>query len=431
MTVRRLNLNQYMRYCGHEFGFSQTLKILGVLFVGLLTFLTEASGSTPGSDTNRMLALKQAVEDAQAMAYSTNDTTGKFYEAWKELEKTNVLQILLLAEQEPKSEAAFDALLWVAMNTSAYWGPLLTNRLEAIECLETHHATHLKVGSLCNYLGRSWKWKWRNKPVEDFLIAVEKNNPDRAVRGQAALGLGRIYACKAEELVDFENSRSLPFFAKQLSSEDLIQYQKSGTSQQAAAAAEKQFNEVIARYGDCLYCKDLQESPSEKYFLKDLAERDLFALLHLSVGKTVPEIEAEGVSGEKMKLSESRGKICVLCFWASWCGPCMEMVPIERALAERMRGKPFSLIGVNGDSARSDAKRVMEREQMNWPSFWNGERGPGGAISTAWNIHGWPTVFVIDAEGVIRFKFLGCGSNSSNRLNESVDELMQRLVNKK
>ena len=140
---------------------------------------------------------------------------------------------------------------------------------------------------------------------------------------------------------------------------------------------------------------------------------------------------SEGVDGKKFKLSDSRGKICVLTFWASWCGPCMQMVPVERALAERMHGKLFAMIGVNGDAILPDAKRAMEREKMTWPSFWNGKEGPKGPIATAWNVHGWPTIFVLDSEGIIRFKYEGYGNESSNVLNGCVDELMEKLQDKK
>jgi thiol-disulfide isomerase/thioredoxin len=165
----------------------------------------------------------------------------------------------------------------------------------------------------------------------------------------------------------------------------------------------------------------------EQPLLKTEAEKELFQLLHFSLGKAAPDIEAESIEGKKFKLSDSRGKITVLSFWASWCGPCMQLVPVERALTERMKGKPFTVIGVNGDGILPDAQRAVAHEKMTWPSFWNGKDGPHGPISSAWNISGWPTVYVLDAGGIIRFKFEGSGDPASNMLNGSVDELMKQL----
>jgi thiol-disulfide isomerase/thioredoxin len=126
----------------------------------------------------------------------------------------------------------------------------------------------------------------------------------------------------------------------------------------------------------------------------------------MRVGKVAPEIEAEGVDGTKFKLSDHRGKVVAVIFWASWCGPCMADVPHEREMTERLKGKPFTIVAVNGDDKREKAAEVMATEKMTWPSFWNGRDGADGPISKAWNVRGWPTVYVLDAKGVIRFKGL-------------------------
>jgi hypothetical protein len=67
-------------------------------------------------------------------------------------------------------------------------------------------------------------------------------------------------------------------------------------------------------------------------------------------------------------------------------------------------GKPFTIVGINGDDKREKAAEVMAKEKMTWPSFWNGEGGPDGNVAKAWNVRSWPTVYVLDAKGVIRFK---------------------------
>ena len=87
-------------------------------------------------------------------------------------------------------------------------------------------------------------------------------------------------------------------------------------------------------------------------------------------------------------------------FWATWCGPCMELVPHEKALVERMKGRPFVLIGVNGDNDREKAKTVSAKEGINWRSFWTG--GARQGIPVQWGVSVWPSVYVIDANGVIR-----------------------------
>ncbi len=408
------------------------MKIITTLLVLALAVITVHSEQLSSSNTVEMIALRKAVDDAYTSYYhSTNDEGDKLYNAWRQSETKNLPQILLLAQKEPESQPACDVFSWIVMKAAANRGPFFTNRLQSLDFLRRYHSTNTMVGPLCRYLAHDWSWQWRQPVVVSFLKSVIKNNPDRAIRAQAIYALGCLDANKSEQLAEFENWSKAPFYAKDLTANDLVELPTFGSSQQAAADAEREFNEVIANYSDCLDLRELRSPKEEAPLLKKLAEDNLFALEHFSLGKEVPEIAAEGVDGKKFRLSDSRGKICMLNFWASWCGPCMQMVPVERALAQRMQGKSFALIGVNGDAILPDAKRAMEREKMTWPSFWNGKEGPKGPIATAWNVHGWPTIFVLDAKGIIRFKLEGYGNQASNVLNGCVDELMKKLPSKK
>lgn len=97
------------------------------------------------------------------------------------------------------------------------------------------------------------------------------------------------------------------------------------------------------------------------------------------------------------------------------------MYPHERSLVKRLAGEPFALLGVNSDRDREKLKEVLEEEQITWRSFWNGgsTRGP---ISTAWNVRGWPTMYLLDHKGVIRHKFTGSPGGAT--LDKLIDELV-------
>jgi hypothetical protein len=79
------------------------------------------------------------------------------------------------------------------------------------------------------------------------------------------------------------------------------------------------------------------------------------------------------------------------------------MYPHERSLVKKLEGKPFALIGVNSDRNREELKQVLVQENITWRSFWNGG-GIGGPISRQWKVEGWPSIWVIDARGVIRYR---------------------------
>jgi len=402
-----------------------TSELVLAASLAMTTNLATAA-SSPNSNDDQMRALRKAVDDASTIYQAaTNDADHKLQRTYYHLIETNLPQIFDLAQKKPASETAFEMFSWMVMKGAIERGPILTNRLQAVEQLAKYQATNSKVGPLCGFIGHDWVWRWRERPVVDFLQAVAKDNPDRANRGQAIFSLGSLNYCKAVNLAEFEQWGKVPFYAASIARFDTTDLAQWGDSKSAADEAKRQLEDVVANYADC---RDLRpRGNNEQPLLKTEAEKELFELLHLSLGKVAPDIAAEGIDGKKFKLSDSRGKITVLSFWASWCGPCMRLVPVERALTERMKGKPFTMIGVNGDGILPDARRAVEHEKMTWPSFWNGKDGSHGPITSAWDVSDWPTVYVIDAGGIIRFKFEGYGDPTSNMLNGSVDELMKEL----
>ena len=101
------------------------------------------------------------------------------------------------------------------------------------------------------------------------------------------------------------------------------------------------------------------------------------------------------------------------------------MYPHERSLVKRLESKPFALIGVNSDTDKEKLKERMAKEKITWRSFWNGPKGTDGPISRAWNVRGWPTIYVIDDKGVIRFKDL-----REKELDKAIDQLLAGLPDK-
>lgn len=96
------------------------------------------------------------------------------------------------------------------------------------------------------------------------------------------------------------------------------------------------------------------------------------------------------------------------------------MYPHERSLVKRLSDSPFALIGINSDPAE-DLIDAMERESITWRSFWDGG-DTNGPIATEWNVRGWPTIYVLDAEGRIRFK-----SVRGEAMDDAVDELLREM----
>ena len=100
------------------------------------------------------------------------------------------------------------------------------------------------------------------------------------------------------------------------------------------------------------------------------------------------------------------------------------MYPHERSLVQRLEGKPFALLGVNSDPNRDTAKGAVVSEKLSWRSFWNGSGVTSGPISSAWQVQGWPTLYVIDDRGVIRYKFVG---GVQEELDRAVETLLKEI----
>lgn len=94
------------------------------------------------------------------------------------------------------------------------------------------------------------------------------------------------------------------------------------------------------------------------------------------------------------------------------------MYPHERSLVQRLADQPFALLGINSDSDRQKLKEVMAKENITWRSWWDGGT-THGPIATEWNVTGWPTLYVLDKKGVIRFKNL-----RDQALSDAVDKLL-------
>jgi len=82
------------------------------------------------------------------------------------------------------------------------------------------------------------------------------------------------------------------------------------------------------------------------------------------------------------------------------------MLPHERSLVADLKDKPFALIGVNSDPDLDMFHAEAKKNGVTWRSFWCGPKGAGGPIPTRWQISGWPSIFVLDHKGVIRFRDL-------------------------
>jgi hypothetical protein len=101
----------------------------------------------------------------------------------------------------------------------------------------------------------------------------------------------------------------------------------------------------------------------------------------------------------------------------------MAMVPHERSLVKRLENKPFTLLGVNFDDSKDELKKSEDKNHITWRSWFDGRSGP---IGKEWNIRYLPTIYVLDAKGVIRYKGV-----RDEEMDKAVDTLLKETKGEK
>jgi thiol-disulfide isomerase/thioredoxin len=318
-----------------------------------------------------MEKLESSIEKALGEAKTEKDQKLVMENYQTNLQKMAV-RFLDLAKKYPKEKTAFDALQFAI----GYAGPTPTGE-KATEVMLADHFDRIDN----RYIRRLAA---SDSPAAGKLLrGVIQKSTDRKIQAQAMLSL-------AKHLVTLAD----------------------GDDVKAADAAKlnKEAESVLTELASEKYADATTSSGDE---IKKL----LFQLRNLSVGSTAPDIIGEDADGKKLKLSDYRGKVVVLDFWASWCKPCMAMVPHERELVKRLKDKPFAFLGVNLDKDKDTQKKTEQENDMTWPSFFDGRTGP---ISEKWNIESIPAIYVLDAKGVIRYKGV-----RGKDMDEAVDTLLK------
>jgi hypothetical protein len=101
------------------------------------------------------------------------------------------------------------------------------------------------------------------------------------------------------------------------------------------------------------------------------------------------------------------------------------MYPHERSLVEKFADKPFVLLGVNSDENRDDIRKMMQKDKLTWRSWWDGG-STDGPIQVSYNVSHWPTIYLLDQEGVIRHVDV-----RGAELDKAIADLLARIEKRK
>lgn len=118
---------------------------------------------------------------------------------------------------------------------------------------------------------------------------------------------------------------------------------------------------------------------------------------------TVPEFSLRDLAGNTRRLSDHSGKVVLVNFWTSWCPPCVEEIPSMQRLHRSMKGLPFEILAIDVGEKKVDVRRFLRKTKIDFPVLLD----PKGEILKKWKVYVFPTNFLIDTSGRIRYSSLG------------------------
>jgi tetratricopeptide (TPR) repeat protein len=135
------------------------------------------------------------------------------------------------------------------------------------------------------------------------------------------------------------------------------------------------------------------------------------------VGKAIlPSFALETLAGEPLRDESFRGKVLLLDFWATWCGPCVAAVPRLRRLANEMAGEPFVLLSVSVDRTPTLVEKFVARHKMDWPQVWD----QGSVFSRRCGVHSFPTYLLVNHTGEVVYSRSGWSSAVERQLRKEI-----------
>lgn len=238
-------------------------------------------------------------------------------------------------------------------------------------------------------------------PLQAFI----RKYPDAAASDKAYLSLGNMQLAVGESaaaIAAFQHVASQPRDAKLQPIATLMMAQAQAQAGQIAEARTALKKLVETTEG----------SPVQQAAVEALAR------LSVAPGQRPPAFLMKDLNGHSQSPDLYKGKVLLIDFWATWCGPCQEEIPNLKRLYQKYHDHGFAILGISLDSQLAPLKEFLREQSIPWPQLCD-RRGAKGELARRMGVLSIPTMILVDREGVIR---------SINARGPALEKAIQELI---
>jgi peroxiredoxin len=138
-------------------------------------------------------------------------------------------------------------------------------------------------------------------------------------------------------------------------------------------------------------------------------------------GGPAPSFTLAALTGQQAALSQYKGQVVMVNFWATWCGPCQQEMPLLDQMYKKYKPAGFTLIGVNVDKEAPAVKELMARKPVSFPVLLD----PANQVSKAYHVDEMPSSVLIDRKGEIRYIHRGYRPGDENEYQDRIRQLIR------
>jgi thiol-disulfide isomerase/thioredoxin len=261
-------------------------------------------------------------------------------------------------------------------------------------CLETIFTLEMKYGS------------YKDAAVTAAALEAIAANPTDKSYAETKRGHALFFQSGEKNKADLLNAADSALKAA------IADNPKNGSAHYLDGQVLARLNQIDAardQFKTCLTCV----SPGDPSYLRaqHFAEDPA-----LSTHPMAPPFTVTALDGSKFNLDAMGGRVVLIDFWATWCGPCNEELPHMKKIAKEFAGQPLVIISVSWDSDETKWKNFIDKNEMTWIQY----RDADHHLSNLFQINSIPHYFTIDSDGVLTAEMMGSGSDVEGKLKKLI-----------